>query len=72
VLLPVAFGAILIQVLTVSISFSAAVQALVDLRDLSHPPAPLRVLQAEDVIQRPVEVESHEGYLLVERGEGVA
>jgi hypothetical protein len=71
-LLPVDFQALFVKILTVSVSFSAAVQPLVDRRDLLHPSAPLRVLQAEDVVQRPVEVKSHEGYLLVERGEGVA
>jgi len=30
------------------------------------------VLEVEHLRERPVEVKSHEGYLLVQRGEGVA
>jgi hypothetical protein len=51
---------------------SILVEALVDRRDLLHPAPPLRVFQLHDPFERPVEVESDEGYLLVERSEGVA
>jgi len=51
---------------------SLAVQALVDPRNLRHPPAALAMFKVEHRRERPVKVKSHEGYLLVERGEGVA
>jgi len=44
----------------------------VDARDLFDPPAPFGVLEAEHVVRRPVEVVRDEGYLLVQRLEGVA
>jgi hypothetical protein len=47
-------------------------QALVDRRDLLHPPRPLEVIEGHHGLERPVEVVRHEGYLLVERVEGVA
>jgi hypothetical protein len=49
-----------------------AVEALVDLRDLRHPAAALAVVEVEHRPERPVEVEGDEGYLLVQRTEGVA
>jgi hypothetical protein len=51
---------------------SLAVQALVDPRDLRHPPAALAMVEVEHRRERPVEMKSDEGYLLVQRGEGVA
>jgi hypothetical protein len=51
---------------------SFAVQPLVARRDLLYPAAALPVLEVEHLRERPVEVKSHEGYLLVQRGEGVA
>ena len=51
---------------------SLAIEALIDRRDLLHPTAPLGMLQGHDLIVRPVEVIGDEGYLLVERLEGVA
>jgi hypothetical protein len=50
----------------------AFVQPLVQGRDLLDPPNPLAVIQVEDRLHRPVEVKSHEGYLLVELSKGVA
>jgi hypothetical protein len=44
----------------------------VDGRDFLNPPPPLAVFQIQDRIRRPMKVISHEGYLLVERFEGVA
>jgi hypothetical protein len=51
---------------------SFTVEALVDRRDLLDPAPPLRMFQLHDPFERPVEVERDEGYLLVERFEGVA
>src|SRR5262245_34468954 len=51
---------------------SVAVQASIDRRDLLDPSPPLRVLEIEHLRQRPVEVKSDEGYLLIESREGVA
>jgi hypothetical protein len=55
-----------------ALSVSVAVEALVDGRDLLYPSPSLPMLQLEDPLERPVKVKSHEGYLLVERREGVA
>jgi hypothetical protein len=49
-----------------------AVDALIDARDLADPPSPLRVLQIQNRFGRPVKVICDEGYLLVQRAEGVA
>jgi hypothetical protein len=48
------------------------VHALIDDRDLFHPATPLAVFQIEDRIGWPVEVIGDEGYLLVQRLEGIA
>jgi hypothetical protein len=45
---------------------------LIDRRYLLDPAPALRMFQVEDRIGRPVKVISDEGYLLVERSEGVA
>ncbi len=47
-------------------------QPLVETGDLFHPATAVDVLQAGDLVQRPVKVVSDEGYLLVESIEGVA
>jgi hypothetical protein len=47
-------------------------QAAIDGADLQHPPAPVGVLQVQDVARWPVKVVGDEGYLLVELVEGVA
>ena len=44
----------------------------IDRADLLDPPAPIGVLQVEDLVQRPVKVVGDEGYLLLELFEGVA
>jgi hypothetical protein len=48
------------------------VDLLVDRRDLSDPPPPLRMLHRDDLRLWPVEVIGDKGYLLVELVEGVA
>jgi hypothetical protein len=55
-----------------SFFLSFPVEVLVDRRDLLHPAPTLGMFQIHDPLQRPVEVEGDEGYLLVERFEGVA
>ena len=47
-------------------------EPLVDLADLLHPLMPLGVFQFEDAVERPVEVVSDVGYLLVQTVRGVA
>jgi hypothetical protein len=46
--------------------------ALVDGRDLADPSLAVGVFESQDRLGRPVEVIGHEGYLLVQRLEGVA
>jgi hypothetical protein len=46
--------------------------ALVDAGYLLHPPPTLAMFQVENLVRRPVEVIGDEGYLLVQRLEGVA
>jgi hypothetical protein len=48
------------------------VHALIDDRDLFHPVTPLAVFQIEKRFGRPMEVIGDEGYLLVQRLEGIA
>jgi hypothetical protein len=48
------------------------IYAPVDGRDFLNPPTPLGVFQIENLVRRPMKVIGHEGYLLVERFEGVA
>jgi hypothetical protein len=48
------------------------VQATIDGRNLFDPAPPFGVLQAHHRFQLPVKVISDEGYLLVERFEGIA
>ena len=48
------------------------IQALVHRGNLLHPAAALPMLQIQNVVWRPVEVIGHEGYLLVQRLQGVA
>lgn len=49
-----------------------AVLPFVDGRDLLDPPQPVGVLEIDDRLVRPMKVISHEGYLLVQRLQGVA
>jgi hypothetical protein len=51
---------------------SLAVEAPVEARDLLDPAPPLGVLEVQEHVRRPVEMKGDEGYLLVQRGEGVA
>ena len=44
----------------------------VDRRDLLHPASPLGMLQIHHGLERPVKVKGDEGYLLIERFEGIA
>src|ERR1035438_2826841 len=53
-------------------SSSLPIHSLVDGGNLLHPPAPLRVLQIQDRLRRPVKVVRDEGYLPVKRPKGVA
>jgi hypothetical protein len=46
---------------------SAVIDALVDGRYLLHPSPPFLVFQIQNRVVRPMEVEGHEGYLLVQR-----
>ena len=48
------------------------VHALVNRRDFLDPSLSFRMLEGEDLLARPVKVISNEGYLLVQRREGVA
>ena len=48
------------------------VEAAVDFGNLLYPPPPLRMLQIEDIVQRPVEMIGNVGYLLMQAFEGVA
>jgi hypothetical protein len=54
------------------IMIALAVPALVDGRDLFDPSQPVCVLEIDDGLVRPVKVISDEGYLLVQRLQGVA
>jgi hypothetical protein len=49
-----------------------AVRPFVDRRDLVHPPASLRVLERQHRFRRPMKVIGDEGYLPVQRRQGVA
>ena len=49
-----------------------SVDALIDRGDFLDPSPPIGVLEIQDRLGRPVKVISHEGYLLVQRLEGVA
>jgi hypothetical protein len=48
------------------------VDPFIDRRNLLYPTPPLSVLQVEHVALRPVKVIGDEGYLLIQRIEGVA
>jgi len=52
--------------------FFACVDPFIDRRDLHNPTPPFCVLQIQHRIGRPVKVKGYEGYLLVQRLEGVA
>ena len=54
------------------LGLAAAADLDVDLADLLHPAAAIRVLQAQDVLEGPVEMVGDIGYLLVEALQGVA
>lgn len=51
---------------------SFSVTALIDPRNLLYPAETFPVFEVENHVHRPVKVVSHEGYLLVQRPEGVA
>src|SRR5262249_37022107 len=48
------------------------VDPFIDRRNLLYPTPPLAVLEVEHIVVRPVKVIRDEGYLLVQRVEGVA
>ena len=48
------------------------VQLPIDAGDFRHPAAAIGVLHVQDLIRRPMKVKGDEGYLLVQRIEGVA
>jgi hypothetical protein len=45
---------------------------VVNRRDFLHPTPPLGMFEIENLRQRPVKVKGDEGYLLIQRREGVA
>jgi hypothetical protein len=47
-------------------------QALIDCRNLFYPAAPLRMFKVQHFLMTPVKVVSDEGYLLIERFQGIA
>jgi hypothetical protein len=51
---------------------SVVVHALVDGRDFPYPPAPVGMFHVEHRFRRPVKVIGDEGYLPVQRLQGVA
>jgi hypothetical protein len=53
-------------------SLLCCVQPAIDSGDFFHPPAPLCVLQIQDIGARPVKVIGNVGYLLVQAIEGIA
>jgi hypothetical protein len=48
------------------------VDSLIDARNLADPAPPFGVLQIQNRFRRPVKVIRDEGYLLIQRAEGVA
>jgi hypothetical protein len=58
--------------LIIAFMFFLRVSPFIDRRNLSYPPLALAVLQVQNCVFGPVKVVSHEGYLLVQRLEGVA
>jgi hypothetical protein len=60
------------RVIQIAGSSDVAVQSFIDRRNLLRPTPALGVFQVQDRFVRPVEVIGDEGYLLVERLEGVA
>jgi hypothetical protein len=48
------------------------IDPFIDRRNLPYPTPSLRVLQIEHIVVRPVKVICDEGYLLIQRIEGVA
>jgi hypothetical protein len=62
----------LVHVVSITLVGSLAVEALIDPRDLGHPTPALAMVELQNLFERPVEMKSQEGYLLVQRAEGVA
>jgi hypothetical protein len=48
------------------------IDAFIDCRNLLNPSPPFAVLEVEHVVVRPVKVVDEKGYLLIQRGKGVA
>ncbi len=60
------------EVFALAAMHSFRITALIDPGDLAHPAQTLLVFQIENRLHRPMEVVRDEGYLLVQRPEGVA